>query len=259
MQLATSATGNYQNCKNSMPIQITCPGCLSRFAVSDKYAGKKGPCPKCKKEILIPEKSAEFKIHSPEVSGPKDSKGVSVLKPIERKEFKVAKWLWAVWGLGLVIVLGIAIGVRVSDSPPPTAILVLGALVTAPALVILGYTFLRDDELGGYEGQEYWIRVGICSAIYAGTWLLYFGLAQFFDHPVLAEISTVEMIIYIVAMLGIGATAAIMIFELETFQGVMHYLIYFAITFILCMIMGIEMGEPLATELPTGLPRQIGR
>ena len=82
-----------------MPIQVTCPGCLSRFTVSDKYAGKKGPCPKCKKEIMVPDKAQEVVIHAPEVSGPKDSKGVAVLKPIKRGEFRVGWKVWAMVGL----------------------------------------------------------------------------------------------------------------------------------------------------------------
>ena len=37
-----------------MAIQVLCSGCGSRFAVSDRFAGKTGPCPKCKKPITIP-------------------------------------------------------------------------------------------------------------------------------------------------------------------------------------------------------------
>ena len=69
-----------------MPIQVTCPGCLSRFSVSDKFAGKKGPCPKCKKEISIPTKAEEVVIHAPEPTGPKDSQGKVILKPIRRTD-----------------------------------------------------------------------------------------------------------------------------------------------------------------------------
>src|SRR6056297_1201645 len=83
----------------SMSIQVTCPGCLTRFQVNDKFAGKKGPCPKCKAEIMIPDKSDEVVIHAPEHSGPKDSQGRSVLKPIEREEVRVTRW-------GLIAVLG---------------------------------------------------------------------------------------------------------------------------------------------------------
>ncbi len=42
-----------------MPIQVTCPGCLKRFTVADKHAGKQGPCPACKKPITIPKLEEE--------------------------------------------------------------------------------------------------------------------------------------------------------------------------------------------------------
>ena len=73
-----------------MPIQVTCPGCLKRFTVNDKFAGKSGPCPSCRKVIKIPDKSEEVVIHAPEQSGPKDSTGKSVLKPLRRKEVKLS-------------------------------------------------------------------------------------------------------------------------------------------------------------------------
>ena len=38
----------------SMPISVVCPGCKARFNVSDKFAGKKGPCPKCKTVLTVP-------------------------------------------------------------------------------------------------------------------------------------------------------------------------------------------------------------
>ena len=42
-----------------MPIQVTCPKCFTRFSVSEKFAGKKGPCPKCKSEITVPDVGEE--------------------------------------------------------------------------------------------------------------------------------------------------------------------------------------------------------
>ena len=51
-----------------MPINVTCPGCLKRFSVADKFAGKQGPCPKCKKIITIPKKEDQVVIHAPDHS-----------------------------------------------------------------------------------------------------------------------------------------------------------------------------------------------
>ena len=71
-----------------MAIDVTCASCKTRFQVSDKFAGKQGPCPKCKKIITVPSKKDEVVIHVPEL-GPKDSKGQLVLKPIARKETRL--------------------------------------------------------------------------------------------------------------------------------------------------------------------------
>ena len=70
-----------------MPIQVVCPGCKKRFQVSDKFAGKQGPCPSCKATIKIPDKGEEVTIHAPdEVKGPdgKAVPGQPNFKPIRR-------------------------------------------------------------------------------------------------------------------------------------------------------------------------------
>ena len=255
-----------------MPIQVTCSGCMARFTVSDKYAGKKGPCPKCKKEIVIPEKGQEVVIHAPESSGPKDSKGVSVLKPIKRKEFRVGWRTWLAISVGTLTVLGIAIAVRLGESSPPTWLLVVGALVVAPPIVMLGYTFLRTDELGGYTGREYIVRAAICSLVFAVTWFLYYGIALYLDNKSLAEVPVIQMAILMVGMIAIGTAASLATLELETGQAIMHYLTYFAASFFLCLIMGVELGEPLAkpkaksapgianpVRLPPSLPNAANR
>jgi len=70
-------------------IRVTCAKCHTRFNVSEKFAGKEGPCPKCKTKIKIPAKTDEVVVHEPEMSGPKTRTGESVLKPIRRKEMKL--------------------------------------------------------------------------------------------------------------------------------------------------------------------------
>ena len=69
-----------------MAIRVTCKKCHTRFNVSEKFAGKEGPCPKCKSKIRIPDKSEEVVIAAPKETGPKDSTGRAILNPIKRKE-----------------------------------------------------------------------------------------------------------------------------------------------------------------------------
>ncbi len=227
---------------------------MARFSVSDKYAGKKGPCPKCKKEIVVPDKSEEVVIHAPETSGPKNSQGVPVLKPIKRKEFRVGWKTLAGAAVGALTVVGIAIWIRLSGSPPPTSLLVLGAIALAPPIVMLAYTFLRDDELEGYTGREYLVRTAICSLVFAVTWFLYCAIALYLDNKSLAEVPVVQMAILMAGMIAIGTVASLATLELEAGQAAMHYLTYFAATFFLCLIMGVELAEPLAKPLPKAIP-----
>ena len=61
-----------------MAIDVTCIKCHTRFQVSEKFAGKSGPCPKCKNTIKIPELKDQVVIHAPEVSGTKTATGQPV-------------------------------------------------------------------------------------------------------------------------------------------------------------------------------------
>lgn len=36
-----------------MAIDVVCENCKTKFQVSNKYAGKEGPCPKCKNNIVV--------------------------------------------------------------------------------------------------------------------------------------------------------------------------------------------------------------
>ena len=129
-----------------MPIAVTCPKCLTRFSVSEKFAGKKGPCPKCKSELTVPELSEQVVIHAPADAAPKDSKGVSVLKPINRQDEKIGRGLIIGSVAGVLAALAAAIGVRLAGGVP-WPVLALAAVVVAPPLVRLGYAITRDAEL----------------------------------------------------------------------------------------------------------------
>src|SRR5690242_8110423 len=97
-----------------MAIDVTCPACHTRFQVSEKFAGKSGPCPKCKKTIKVPELKEQVVIHAPEVSGPVDSKGVAVLKPIARTEVRLSMPVIAGIVGSVLVVLITAFALRVA-------------------------------------------------------------------------------------------------------------------------------------------------
>jgi hypothetical protein len=230
-----------------MPIQVTCPGCLKRFAVNDKFAGKTGPCPNCSKPITIPAKSDEVVIHAPDDGGPKDSKGRPVFKPIRRQEVKITLPIALTTAAVSVVVIGVALLVRFTTAEPPTALLVLGALLLAPAIAFAGYWFLRDDELEGFQGPELIVRCGIVALVFAITWAIYAFVPMYVGgFNTLAEIETPYLLFVVPAMILIGALASTLALELEGMQGSLHYLLYFAVTLILALIMGTSIAKPFA-------------
>jgi hypothetical protein len=244
-----------------MPIPVTCPGCLARFSVSDKFAGKQGPCPKCKQVITVPDKSQEVVIHAPESSGPKDSTGRPVLKPIRRIEFDPSTLQIALASSVAVVCLIGAIVLRMMAQSPPTWVLVLAAIALAYPLASMGYTFFKDDELGGYIGKERWIRLGICAAVFAGTWGLYTLLAYYFGNRTLADIETLQMAIFLALMFGLGVAVSVGACELEVGQSFLHYAIYFVATLLLALIAGVELAQPLSSQSKTdayGIPTKPG-
>jgi hypothetical protein len=244
-----------------MPIPVTCPGCLARFTVSDKFAGKQGPCPKCKQVITVPDKSQEVVIHAPESSGPKDSAGRPVLKPIRRIEFDPSTLQIALASTVAVVCLIGAIVLRSMAQSPPTWILVIAAIALAYPLASMGYTFFKDDELGGYIGKERWIRLGICAAVFAGTWGLYTLLAYYFGNKTLADVETLQMAIFLALMFGLGIAVSIGACELEVGQSFLHYAIYFVATLLLALIAGVELAQPLSSQSKSdayGIPTRPG-
>lgn len=236
-----------------MAIQVTCPGCLKRFSVSEKFAGKTGPCPSCQKTIKIPEKSEEVVIHAPEDAGPKDSKGRSVLKPIRRSEVKLSPVVIAVTAVSCIAVLAIAIGLGMSGVQPPTALLAIASFVLAVPLAFVGYWFLRDDELEAYIGKPLYGRLAICATLFAATWAIYAWVPTYvLGYSSMADIDAVALAVMVPILLVIGTVASVAVFELEIATGFMHYGLYFIVTFILAWMAGTHLAVPLTGSSAEG-------
>lgn len=225
-----------------MAIQVTCPGCLTRFEVQDKFAGKKGPCPKCKAEITIPALTEKVVIHAPEDAGPKDREGKSVLKPIMRQEVKVTRTQILLVGAAVFIAFFTAFGLRLTGETP-LFLKVLGILLIAPPLVWSGYAFARDSELEPYRGQEAWLRVAIQSLICAALWLVYaFVPAYLFDLEAASEAPYWLVGVTLAAMIALGALGAVAVFELEFSGGLVVSGLYFVATLALAVTAGITLA-----------------
>jgi hypothetical protein len=237
-----------------MPIHVICPTCHARFKVGDQHAGKSGACPKCKGQIKIPEAGDEVVIHAPEMeAGAKDAKGRNVLKPIKRKEAKFQLNTALVAGGGVLLAVGIAFaaGRAGLDSSQVTIFLAVGAALLGPPLAYAGYSFLRDDEKGAYEGKDLLVRCLAAGLIYAAAWGVYWYLGyQLLGADDYAKGAVPLHFIGILAGVaaGIGTFTAFVAFDFEPISAFFHFALYFATTVILRFVMGL----PLLPGMPGG-------
>ena len=159
-----------------MPIPVVCPGCSSRFTVSDQYAGRTGPCPKCKKPITIP--AAPVKsvvIHEPEKPATTSAAGGRPpTAPIRRTERPIPVSRFAAVGGGVLVLMlaAWAVSLAFPGGQAPAWLLIPAAFVVAVPCAMLGYQAVRDRELEPYRGRDLWLRSLACGAVYAGLWCL---------------------------------------------------------------------------------------
>ena len=222
-----------------MPITVTCPGCLKRFSVADKFAGQKGPCPKCKQVITIPKKEDELVIHAPDhsESGAVGAGGRHVLKTYKRKETKFQPLIFTgVIGFVLMALL-IALVIR-SQGPPEMWLKAAAAILLGPPLAWAGYTFLRDSELEAHTGASLAIRSLACGLVYALLWYLYVFLGgRFFGIDDMKKgLEIWQMVVLVLPVFAAGTLAAFASFDLDPGSAFFHCAMYFAVTVILRLV-----------------------
>ena len=224
-----------------MPITVTCPGCLKRFSVADKFAGQKGPCPKCKTVILIPKKEEEVIIHAPEHSeaGAIGAGGRHALKTYRRTDTKFQPLVFTgVIGFVLVAML-IALVLR-SIGQTDTWIVAVAAVLLGPPLTWSGYSFLRDAELEGYNGTSLVVRSVACGLVYALLWLVFIFLGErFFGDAFSKGLEIWQMVVLVVPIFAAGTLAAYAAFDLDPGSAFFHCAMYFAVTVLLRLIAGL--------------------
>jgi len=223
-----------------MPITVVCPGCKAGFSVSEKFAGKKGPCPKCKQIITVPAApppkapAEEVKIHAPDEfrDGGKDKKGRPITKPIPREETRFNPRVIATSAVGSLVVILLAWLLRYMNAESRPAFVFLGLLVISPPLAVAAYSFLRNDELEPYRGRSLWIRAAICGLVYAILWDVYYFLPPDFGEAW-------QWVFAVPIFAGLGAATAWGCFDLEFGNGVFHYSFYVLITLVLRGLIGL--------------------
>jgi hypothetical protein len=220
-----------------MAISVLCQGCQTRFEVSDKFAGKKGPCPKCKAIITVPEVSAaEVKIHVPEefASGGKDRQGRMITKPIPRKDAKFNPRVAAAVLVGTALTLAVAIVGRSLEGGAKYGLIAVGLLLLGPPVAAAGYAFLRNDELEPHRGRELWVRSALCGLGYAVLWGMYWYASGYLSGEVYQWVFVAPVFI------AAGGGLAMAAFDLDFTSGALHYSFYLFLTLVLRAVVGLE-------------------
>jgi hypothetical protein len=230
-----------------MPIQVTCPGCLKRFSVADKHAGKQGPCPACKKPITIPKLEDQVVIHEAPPSGPTDSKGRSVLKTFKKKDSKFSPLIAGV-AVGVAVLAVVAAflmkGVAHSDKLSVEVIALIlagGAALLGPFIVAGGYLFLRDSELEPYRGTQLWLRALACGVAFAVAWLLFgFILSRLATPEDIAKgLLMWQLLVPLAVMFMVGLLAGYASLDLEPAGAIMLFALFFISTGLLRLVMDL--------------------
>ena len=221
-----------------MAIRVTCIKCHTRFDVSDKFAGKEGPCPKCKATIKVPALDEQVVVHAPETMGPKDSSGKAVLEPIARKETNLS-------GVQLTLIIAVILAFLAGSyalrfvfeeaEKMPIYVLAVGAVALAFPLVYVAYSFLRNQEAAPFFGNDLWSRIGICTSIYSALWLIMPLMAYAFPD------NGIGSMIGILAMIAAGGTIGMLVLEFDFIFGILHYGMYLGVCLLARLVAGLDV------------------
>jgi len=216
-----------------MAIQVICPNCRSTFTVSDKFAGRTGPCPKCKKPITVPSDAVkEVKIHGPEEEAARPGRVPTT--PIVFVEHHVSRVAYVAVGVGAAVMMVLAVATRMVWGPGQAPAWVLGAAacVVAMPCAWLGYQIVRDRDLEPYFGRSLLLRTAICGAVYAALWFV-----KGFLPPDLTN-DMWPWVYLAPPFLVAGALAALATLDLDWGTGVAHYSLYVMFTALLRWLAG---------------------
>ncbi len=221
-----------------MAIIVVCPGCRKSYQVSDKFAGKSGPCPSCKHTLRVPMPSEQVQVHEPVefASGGRNASGKLDLKPIPHVDAQLqplattlivaasSATLLLAWAGGR---LGLFHAFWASA---------VGLLIVSPPLAVAAYPILRNDELEPHRGQSLYLRAAICAAGYVVLWGLFSWMAS------RGLISGDVWVWAFVAppFLAVGGLIAMGSLDLDYGDAVFHYGFYLLATIILRWAAGLK-------------------
>lgn len=219
----------------AMAILVVCPGCTARFSVSDQFAGRTGPCPKCKKPITIP-KAEAVTVHEPELPASLAPGGKSLAVPFTSLDRPVGPLAFVAGGIGaLALLLAAWVVPRLTGGPPPAWLALAVAFAVGVPCAAIGYAALRNRELEAYRGSALLLRCLACAAVYAGLW----AVRSAFLGPEATQFMW-QWLFIAPAFLLPGALAALVAFDLDWGEAAAHFSFYVVFTALLRWLSGIQ-------------------
>ncbi|MDO5580424.1 MAG: hypothetical protein Q4G69_04775 [Planctomycetia bacterium] len=220
-----------------MAINVICPGCMTRFQVDDRFAGKKGPCPKCGHIIEIPKE--KLIIHAPEdiTSGGKTVPGGSTLRPITQVRFIFNRRQLFLAFLGIIAICAVAFGLGFWENCFAKAItgLVCTFLIGIP-LTAYGYMMIREeDDLEILLGNELYKRSFFASLGFALVWTIFEAFVVYLNPGP-------AFVIYLVPTMILGSIVGIYIYDTNGGKAALLFSLFVLSVLLLRGIMFVPDG-----------------
>ena len=239
-----------------MAITVTCPGCHKKFVVSEKFAGKSGPCKYCKTIIKIPNEvpaAEKVVIHGGDAfaSGGKNAEGKLVLKPLERGEKKFDRVRTIVITIGILgaLVATFVLG-KFIDLNENFLIAAAGLCIVTPVIVGGLYPLVKKDEmLESIHGFDFYWRTGVISLVYVGTWG---ALSYLINIGTISNQSPAMWAICSIILAAFGTFMCMCFYELEWGSAAFHTLAFILITLLLRYLAGIVWFSQIVVETAAG-------
>lgn len=221
-----------------MAIQVICPGCMRRFEVSDRFAGKKGPCPKCGNIIEIPKDNVI--IHAPDeiiIEGRK-VKNPDFVRPIEREPYAFTRRQLITNIVGAILLVAFAYLFHFLEDRTPMKIMaaVLGTFAVAFPIAKYGYIMVRNpDDLEIFLGGELYRRSFFVALGYMLSWFLFELLMLWLNPGFFFFLCFIPVAI-------LASFIPLMVFDTDFGDSLMLYLIFALVMVLLRGLMFMPYG-----------------
>ncbi|MGI6401534.1 MAG: hypothetical protein ACOX0A_05410 [Thermoguttaceae bacterium] len=210
-----------------MAIRVICAGCMTSFEVDDRFAGKKGPCPKCGHIIEIPKETVI--VHAPDhiTDGKKTLKNMAGhdARPIlqERFTFTGKQVFLGFLGVAVFFLLSYLIGLIHNGWASLIGGTILAFVIAFP-IADVGYMLTRDDNdlddvmfSDAYERRR---RSLYAALVFACSWLVFEGFVYFLGGAGLFAC------LYLVPIAAVGSFGALIFFDCNFGKAFLIYLIF---------------------------------